>query len=156
MLLGIDVAAGRDRHADLGGLRDPLMDLPCAQRRGVGLDRLADVRAFDKSNVPLNEPQYVIAAGLAGGFAYWAVAGWTAGFWKPVYRAADTAKHAAARQAIRSIRPRKQKPDGERAHQAGEQIVDRAHRLGRAPDRAGETLGSQNQRAQIGMPSAMK
>ena len=42
--------------------------------------------AFDRSNVPLNEPQYVIAAGLAGGFAYWAVAGWSAGFWKPVFR----------------------------------------------------------------------
>ncbi len=41
--------------------------------------------AFDKSNLPLNEPQYVIAAGLAGGFAYWAVAGWSAGFWKPLY-----------------------------------------------------------------------
>ena len=41
--------------------------------------------AFDQSNVPLNEPQYVIAAGLAGGFAYWAVAGRTAGFWKPIY-----------------------------------------------------------------------
>ena len=41
--------------------------------------------AFDKSELPLNEPQYVIAAGLAGGFAYWAVAGRTAGFWKPIY-----------------------------------------------------------------------
>jgi hypothetical protein len=41
--------------------------------------------AFDKSDVPLNEPKYVIAAGLAGGFAYWAVAGWSAGFWKPVF-----------------------------------------------------------------------
>jgi hypothetical protein len=36
---------------------------------------------------PLNEPLAVIAAGLAGGFAYWAVAGWNAGFWKPVFRA---------------------------------------------------------------------
>jgi hypothetical protein len=44
--------------------------------------------AFDKSDVPLNEPRYVIAAGLAGGFAYWAVAGWSAGFWKPVFRRA--------------------------------------------------------------------
>ena len=43
---------------------------------------------FDKGNVPLNEPKYVIAAGLAGGFAYWAVAGWNAGFWKPVFRQA--------------------------------------------------------------------
>jgi hypothetical protein len=43
------------------------------------------VGAFDRSNLPLNEPQYVIAAGLSGGFAYWAVAGWNAGFWKPIY-----------------------------------------------------------------------
>jgi hypothetical protein len=42
---------------------------------------------FDKGNAaPLNEPRFVIAAGLAGGFAYWAVAGWNAGFWKPVFR----------------------------------------------------------------------
>jgi len=41
--------------------------------------------AFDKSDLPMNEPRYVIAAGLAGGFAYWAVAGWSAGFWKPVF-----------------------------------------------------------------------
>ena len=27
-----------------------------------------------------------LLAGLAGGFAYWAVAGWNAGFWKPVFR----------------------------------------------------------------------
>lgn len=41
--------------------------------------------AFDNSGVPLNEPQYIFGAGLAGGFAYWAVAGWSAGFWKPVF-----------------------------------------------------------------------
>ena len=41
--------------------------------------------AFDRTDMPLNEPQYVIAAGLAGGFAYWSVAGRTAGFWKPIY-----------------------------------------------------------------------
>ncbi len=35
-----------------------------------------------------NEPLVVVAAGLAGGLAYWAVAGWSAGFWKPVYRGA--------------------------------------------------------------------
>ena len=44
--------------------------------------------AFDQSGVPLNEPRYIIAAGLAGGFAYWAIAGWSAGFWKPVFRRA--------------------------------------------------------------------
>ena len=42
---------------------------------------------IDDSRVPLNRPLAVIAAGLAGGLAYWAVAGWSAGFWKPVYRA---------------------------------------------------------------------
>jgi hypothetical protein len=40
---------------------------------------------FDQSGVPLNETQYIFAAGLAGGFAYWMVAGWSAGFWKPVF-----------------------------------------------------------------------
>jgi hypothetical protein len=41
---------------------------------------------IDDSRVPLNRPLAVLAAGLAGGFAYWAVAGWNAGFWKPVFR----------------------------------------------------------------------
>jgi hypothetical protein len=41
---------------------------------------------LDASRIPLNEPMPIIAAGLAAGFAYWAVAGWTAGFWKPVFR----------------------------------------------------------------------
>jgi hypothetical protein len=41
---------------------------------------------FDASKIPLNEPMPIIAAGLAGGFAYWAIAGWNAGFWKPVFR----------------------------------------------------------------------
>jgi hypothetical protein len=42
--------------------------------------------AFDDTGVPINDTLPVIAAGLAGGFAYWAVAGWSAGFWKPVFR----------------------------------------------------------------------
>jgi len=41
---------------------------------------------IDDSRVPLNRPLAVIAAGLAGGLAYWAVAGWSTGFWKPVFR----------------------------------------------------------------------
>ena len=32
----------------------------------------------------LTEPKILIAAGLLGGLVYWIVAGWTAGFWKPV------------------------------------------------------------------------
>ena len=31
----------------------------------------------------LTEPNILIAAGLVGGLAYWLIAGWTAGFWKP-------------------------------------------------------------------------
>ena len=41
---------------------------------------------IDDSRIPLNEPLPVVAAGLAGGLAYWAIAGWSAGFWKPVFR----------------------------------------------------------------------
>jgi hypothetical protein len=31
----------------------------------------------------LSDPKILLAAGLAAGLAYWLVAGWTAGFWKP-------------------------------------------------------------------------
>ena len=31
-------------------------------------------------------PTVIIAAGLVAGLAYWLVAGWSAGFWKPVFR----------------------------------------------------------------------
>jgi hypothetical protein len=41
---------------------------------------------IDDTGIPLNEPLAVIAAGLAGGLAYWAIAGFSAGFWKPVFR----------------------------------------------------------------------
>jgi hypothetical protein len=40
---------------------------------------------FDNSYIPLNYPLHIAAAGLAGGFAYWLVAGSSAGFWKPVF-----------------------------------------------------------------------
>ena len=32
-----------------------------------------------------NEPLVVVAAGIAGGFAYWAVAGFSAGFYRPIF-----------------------------------------------------------------------
>src|ERR1041384_2867992 len=41
--------------------------------------------SFDDTGVPLNQISFVFGAGLAGGFAYWAVAGWSAGFWKPIF-----------------------------------------------------------------------
>jgi hypothetical protein len=46
---------------------------------------LATVGAFDKSYDMSDEPLIAIGAGIAAGFAYWAVAGWSAGFWKPVF-----------------------------------------------------------------------
>jgi hypothetical protein len=55
---------------------------------------------IDDARIPLNQPLPVIAAGLAGGLAYWAIAGASAGFWKPIFRRpagaalpANTASH---------------------------------------------------------------
>ena len=39
----------------------------------------------DAAGAPLNDTSFVFGVGLAAGFAYWAVAGRTAGFWKPIY-----------------------------------------------------------------------
>jgi len=41
--------------------------------------------AIDQTGTAMNETTFIFGAGLAGGFAYWAVAGWNAGFWKPVF-----------------------------------------------------------------------
>jgi hypothetical protein len=43
-----------------------------------------------------NDPTIVLGAGIAAGFAYWAVAGWSAGFWKPVFSPPQPPKPAAA------------------------------------------------------------
>ena len=45
----------------------------------------------DDTRIALNDPFPVIAAGLAGGLTYWAIAGFSAGFWKPVFRRAEIA-----------------------------------------------------------------
>jgi hypothetical protein len=42
-----------------------------------------------------DQPLVVVAAGIAAGFAYWAVAGWSAGFWKPVFQTAPPARPVA-------------------------------------------------------------
>jgi len=55
------------------------------------LEELSLFGYVDDSRIPLNEPLPVIAAGLAGGLAYWAIAGWSAGFWKPVFRSESVA-----------------------------------------------------------------
>jgi hypothetical protein len=38
------------------------------------------------TGIPLDQPLVVVAAGIVGGFAYWAVAGFSAGFYKPIFR----------------------------------------------------------------------
>ncbi len=43
----------------------------------------------DGSRVALTGPLAVIAAGLAGGLTYWAIAGWSSGFWKPLFRTGE-------------------------------------------------------------------
>ncbi len=47
----------------------------------IGLNTATDGDAYDLYNAPV----IVIGAGFAAGFAYWVVAGWSAGFWKPVF-----------------------------------------------------------------------
>src|SRR6266568_1357539 len=48
----------------------------------IGLSTSDGSGAYDLYNAPV----IVIGAGIVGGFAYWMVAGWSAGFWKPVFR----------------------------------------------------------------------
>jgi hypothetical protein len=46
---------------------------------------LASIGGFDKTYDLSDAPLIAIGAGIAAGFAYWVVAGWSAGFWKPVF-----------------------------------------------------------------------
>ena len=43
-----------------------------------------------------DEPTIVLGAGIAAGFAYWIVAGWSAGFWKPVFASPQSLPPTAA------------------------------------------------------------
>ena len=46
---------------------------------------LVSIGGFDKTYDLSDEPLIAVGAGIAAGFAYWLVAGWSAGFWKPVF-----------------------------------------------------------------------
>jgi hypothetical protein len=59
----------------------------------VGWSMIAELR---KDYHLFNEPSIILAAGLAAGFAYWLVAGWSAGFWKPVFEASAITSRAAS------------------------------------------------------------
>jgi len=55
----------------------------------IGLVTMVETR---KQHDFYNEPLIVVGAGIAAGFAYWAVAGWSAGFWRPVFPRNDKTK----------------------------------------------------------------
>jgi hypothetical protein len=46
---------------------------------------LVTVGALDKDYDLSNAPLIAVGAGIAAGFAYWVIAGWSAGIWKPVF-----------------------------------------------------------------------
>jgi hypothetical protein len=45
----------------------------------------------------LSDPTFVITGGIAAGLVYWLIAGWSAGFWKPVFRPSLPPSPTAAR-----------------------------------------------------------
>ena len=53
-----------------------------------GLSAWVGLKHFVETQEPYNfysNPLIAVGAGIAAGFAYWAVAGWSAGFWRPVF-----------------------------------------------------------------------
>jgi hypothetical protein len=46
---------------------------------------LISIGGFDKTYDLSDDPLIALGAGIAAGFAYWLVAGWSAGFWRPVF-----------------------------------------------------------------------
>ena len=56
--------------------------LSCGLAAWVGASAIG---ALDKTYEFYERPLTAVAAGITAGFAYWLVAGWSAGFWKPVF-----------------------------------------------------------------------
>ena len=80
-----DVASGGDRDPALRRPSPPFLDVPRRQWRGLGLVGWNLFGYVDDSRIALNGPLPVIAAGLAGALPIGLIAGWSAGFWKPVF-----------------------------------------------------------------------
>ncbi len=58
----------------------------------VGLNTMVEMR---KPADFYSEPIIVVGAGIVAGFVYWAIAGWSAGFWKPVFAPQPVAEPSA-------------------------------------------------------------
>ena len=56
---------------------------------------LVSIGGFDKDYDLSNAPLIAVGAGIVAGFAYWLVAGWSAGFWKPVFAQPPGCQRAA-------------------------------------------------------------
>ena len=56
--------------------------------------KLIDLRSDDHF---FDQPMVVLAAGLAAGFVYWLIAGWSSGFWKPVFEPSTVAPSSPRR-----------------------------------------------------------
>ena len=54
------------------------------------------IRPLPKDLPQFSDPTFVIAGGIAAGLVYWAVAGWSSGFWKPVFSSPPDAPPTAA------------------------------------------------------------
>ena len=53
---------------------------------------LVSIGGFEKTYDLNDAPLIAVGAGIVAGFAYWAVAGWSAGFWKPVFAPREPAE----------------------------------------------------------------
>ena len=67
----------------------------------IGWIAMEDVR---KPYEVFDQPLIVVGAGIAAGFAYWAIAGWSAGFWKPVFAPSARERCDACTRKIASPR----------------------------------------------------
>jgi hypothetical protein len=59
----------------------------------IGWVMMSDMR---KEYSYAGDPIVVVGAGIAAGFVYWAIAGWNAGFWRPVFGPPSVAMPPAA------------------------------------------------------------
>ncbi len=55
------------------------------------------MRPLPKGTAYFSDPTFIIAGGIAAGLIYWAIAGWSAGFWKPVFSQPPLPQTAASR-----------------------------------------------------------